>query len=512
MDARLKEPAREPRSPTSVSASRRKSESLIALAALGARVEALDAPGLLQLQRSVGNAGVSAYLAELPSGPGMSIQREVAPAPAASAATQVPDWDDAQLDTIQRELRRLGLYKLRIDHIFGPGTQAALVEAFGGEEWRKLSPPEIIDRLRTAPTPARGKRHEHQLRYGEMFKDGILDMTVGLGFTEETVKVGTEQVPYYQLLIPQFEKVLVGDRGFKKDTTLAEKVLKDAGRDVGAKAVGEFFVLQNALLYTPPAGDTRFVHVVVRLLAQTGAASGGAVAAAFTEGMVESDVAYYTGHGRYGSGPDFDRNFERFELLDHEKNITKSFKGADYEALGYHLAAEGKAHGRSDWDQFLWRVKNDRINVVTADLGNVYLNPKRREREFGAKLMYWALERDHVAPVTGEAGTLAAGAEAHPEHRYHVDVFDGCRTRDYEKSIHGTPGEGAGSTDIIQTHRTVGFLAEASTFAAFLDSLINQQSGEQVIKGMNQMLKEHESHYEGAAFEMSGMKYDPTGP
>ncbi len=263
----------------------------------------LDADAVLGLQRSVGNAGVTAYLSELVAAPEMPIQREAAPAAAvASPATQLPDWSDAELDTIQRELRRLGLYKLRIDHIFGGGTQSALVEAFGGDEWRKLRPPEIIERLRTAPTPARGKKHEHRLRYGEMFKDGILDMTVGLGFTEETVPAGGKDVPYYQLLIPQFEKVLVEDRGFKKDHALAETVVQKAGREVGPAGVGDFYVLKYALTYTPPAAETKSVDVVVRLLASGGGASGGAVAAAFTEGMVESDVAYYTGHGRYGSG------------------------------------------------------------------------------------------------------------------------------------------------------------------------------------------------------------------
>jgi len=192
--------------------------------------------------------------------------------------------------------------------------------------------------------------------------------------------------------------------------------------------------------------------------------------------------------------------------------VTKPYDGGDYEVLGRDLGREGKAFGRSDFDQFLWRVKHNRINVFTSDLGNVYLNPKRREREFGAKLIYWALERDGKKPITGKGGALEAAAAAHPEHKYHVDVFDGCRTRDYETSIHGTAGQDTGSTDIIQTKRTVGFLAESATFAAFLDSIIGQHSAETVIKDMNDALKAKESHYSGAAFETSGQKYDPTGP
>ena len=473
----------------------------------------LGAESLLELQRAAGNSSVSALIAGLQAAGGAPIQREASPAAVAEPATntELPDWDDHQLDSIQRQLRRLGLYHLAIDHRFGRGTDAGLVEAYGGNDWRKRDPAVIISELSAVHTPKKGA--QHKFRYGEMFKDGVLDMTVGLGFTEEMVTQpdGT-RVPYYLTLLPQFEKVLVEERGFKKDTALAEAVLSKTGRSLDAKAAGDFYVLQNALIYSPPVGDPRFVHVVVRLLSDKSGGPGGDTGAAFEEGMAQSDVAYYTGHGRYGSGPDFDKDFIKFELLDAEGNVSKPYDGGEYEVLGQDLAKEGAPHGRSDFDQFLWRVKHNRINVETSDLGNVYLNPKRREVEFGAKLIYWALERDGKKPITGKTGSLAAAAAANPDHKYHVDVFDGCRTRDYETSIHGTPGQDAGSTDIIQTKRTVGFLAEAATFAAFLDSIVGQHSAEKVVKDMNNALKDHESNYRGEAFEASGKTYDPTGP
>lgn len=478
----------------------------------GTGPEGLSPRSLLALQLAAGNSSVSALIAGLGQTASPTLQRQASPAVApAPAETELPSWDDHQLDTIQRQLRRLGLYHLAIDHRFGRGTEAGLVEAYGGNDWRTRDPEVIIGELKNVGTPKKGA--QPKFRYGEMFKDGVLDMTVGLGFTEEMVTMpdGT-RVPYYLTLVPQFERVLVDERGFKKDIALAEAVLKKTGRSLDATAIGEFFVLKNALVYSPPVGDPRFVHVVVRLLADMSAGPAGDVSGAFEEGMEQSDVAYYTGHGRYGSGPDFDKDFEKFELLDKDGNVTKSYDGGDYDKLGHDLAREGQPFGRSDFDQFLWRVKHNRITVFTSDLGNVYLNPKRLEREFGAKLTYWALERDGKKPVTGKGGALAAAAAAHPEHKYHVDVFDGCRTRDYETSIHGTAGQDTGSTDIIQTKRTVGFKAEAATFAAFLDSIIGQHSAETVIKDMNNALKEHETGYKGAAFEVSGKKYDPTGP
>ena len=64
----------------------------------------------------------------------------------------------------------------------------------------------------------------------------------------------------------------------------------------------------------------------------------------FKEGMVQSDVAFYSGHGRYGSGPDFDRNFTT-ELLDEHGGIEQIFD--DYEQLEAKLKEEGKPFGRS---------------------------------------------------------------------------------------------------------------------------------------------------------------------
>ena len=54
--------------------------------------------------------------------------------------------------------------------------------------------------------------------------------------------------------------------------------------------------------------------------------------------MTAGDAAYYSGHGRYGSGPDFDRNFGKFTLLDADGNVEQVIE--DYEVLGEVLAKE----------------------------------------------------------------------------------------------------------------------------------------------------------------------------
>src|SRR5262245_12926714 len=110
-------------------------------------------------------------------GPGADVH--VAQGPGASTPT--PAFAADKVREMQRQLRRLGLYSLGIDGLLGRGTDAGLVEAFGGFEWRTLSAEDVIARL-TAATPQSGQRGEHAFRYGEMFADGLLDLTLGIGF------------------------------------------------------------------------------------------------------------------------------------------------------------------------------------------------------------------------------------------------------------------------------------------------------------------------------------------
>src|SRR5262245_50238860 len=169
-----------------------------------------------RLQEQAGNAAVSALLdGRAPA----AVQRQ-GPAvadPAQQGATaqgggqgtgnELPGWSAEQLRRIQRELTRLGMYTMRIDGIYGRGTEVALVESFGGDEWRRLDPEAILGRLTDAKPPAGGKKGEHRLQYGEMFKDGVLDMTLGIGFDEGGSHVDT---------IDTFSEVL-SERGFVQD-------------------------------------------------------------------------------------------------------------------------------------------------------------------------------------------------------------------------------------------------------------------------------------------------------
>ena len=110
-----------------------------------------------------------------------------------------------------------------IDGDYGRGTDAALVEAFGGDEFRTLAAAAAVERLQSAQPPE-GKRGEHALRYGEMFRDGLLDMTLGIGYDE-----ALEQDPDAAL---NNYRAALAERGFTEDAGAAVEVYRQAGRSL----------------------------------------------------------------------------------------------------------------------------------------------------------------------------------------------------------------------------------------------------------------------------------------
>ena len=92
---------------------------------------------------------------------------------------------------------------------------------------------------------------------------------------------------------------------------------------------------------------------------------------AFESGMAQGDVAYYSGHGRYGTGPDFDPNFGKIELLDAEGNVE--LEPEDYKVLRQVLSRESGGH---PWQRFLWRHERGRIRIDLSNAGNLRMNAR----------------------------------------------------------------------------------------------------------------------------------------
>lgn len=448
-------------------------------------------------QRTLGNQSAQRLIL---SRAALRVQRQREEAVPVRSA-ELPPWSRVQLRAIQRELARMGYYRIGIDGIFGLRTESGLVETFGGDEWRRLAPEIILDRLRAAHAPA-GKPGEHRLRYGEMFRDGVLDMTLGIGFDEGGSHLQT---------IEGFQRVLQ-ERGFAADRAAAVRIYLQAGRALGESAAGTFFVRREPLRYHPPAGPERPIHVVIRLVYSPDATQGGAARSAFMEGMAQSDISYYTGHGRYGSGPDFDRNMS-FDLVDASGAVEQHIE--DYDVLEMTLRDEGRKSGRGAWQQFLWRVAHNRIQVIGTNMGNLYLNPTNRHgNEFGGKLMYWNLNRtggQGATPVTGRGGELDTAAAEQPDRKYRLMVFDGCRTQDYMQSLRATPRFDAQGADILATRRTLGWGDEVNTLAVFLDNVLAEQSPETIIRTMDQLQgPETRGGRPGGAYTGFGIEDNPV--
>ena len=74
----------------------------------------------------------AAPMARRSAGFSMSLQIPAARASTSCGGTSTPSWPRDKVTAMQRQLRRLGLYSLGIDGLHGRGTDAGLVEAFGG--------------------------------------------------------------------------------------------------------------------------------------------------------------------------------------------------------------------------------------------------------------------------------------------------------------------------------------------------------------------------------------------
>lgn len=126
---------------------------------------------------------------------------------------------------------------------------------------------------------------EHFPEYGELFKDGVLTVTLGVGYDEE----GADLV--------EREQVLSGlaVRGFRSVESMSAEQLQELGIHPESLGSGRYFARQFAF-------EGRPVTALIRYVDRRSADPK----AQFAAGISSSDLVLYGGHARYGSGPDFD--------------------------------------------------------------------------------------------------------------------------------------------------------------------------------------------------------------
>jgi hypothetical protein len=444
--------------------------------------------GLLALQRSIGNAAVGRLLQRRVT---MTTEGEPPTAP----VTGIASWSEAEVRTIQRELSRLNLYNLNIDGDAGNRTEVSLSEAFGDDRWRSMTATEVTEALRAAEKPWAQKGRT--LRYAELFRDGVLDVTFGVGYFEDANEDAAETRMIVKAVMEAIEK-----RGYTEDPTKAAELLAAAGRPLADANFGRFFVKENAFTYAPPAGESRKIHSIVRLVSNDIAGGGAKAAAAFREGMTAGDATWYSGHGRYGTGPDFDRNFIQFRLRNADGTLEQTLD--DYDALE-HVLAKG---GKDPWKVFEQRVADGSLEVDLSNAGNVRIADHAHSSEFGAKLINWALKKTGTRVQTGDQGQLAEDAAKSPQ-RYRVLAFYGCSTNSYDKELRATQGFGTKEADILVTNRVTRGGADVAAFMSFLDGLVSQTSAEKMLGGVNRAMRENEHRFAGDPWQFTGTRDNP---
>ena len=448
--------------------------------------EALSPRSVLLLQRAIGNAAVARVVAGQ-----QMLARRIHGEDIAPDAVGADAWTDTEVRSIQKELKRIGLYNYTIDGDRGPKTNAGLSAAFDGQTWLRMPATEVHEKLKAAEKPnwAGGT----QLNWSELFRDGVLDVTFGVGYfegdppAEETRQVAKGVID------------ALGERGYTEDAKRAAELLEKAGRPLADSATGRFFIKENAFTYGPPAGTARSIHSIVRVVFNDVAGGGAKTAAAFKEGMSQGDAVWYSGHGRYGTGPDFDRNFIEFRLYDAAGKLEQTID--DYVALEKVLRAGGK----DPWREFEKRVADGSLQVDLSNAGNVRLVGAAHDNEFGAKLINWALERSGTKVETGDQGGLGADA-AKSAQKYRVMAFYGCSTNSYDKALRNTEGFNTKSADLLLTNRVTRGGADVVAFMAFLDGFVNQTSAEKLLGSVNTAMRKHEHGFAGDPWQFTGLK------
>ncbi len=284
-------------------------------------------------------------------------------------------------------------------------------------------------------------------RYDQLFAGQVVSVVLSVGFDE------------YGSNRPIDDQIKAGllSRGFRVDTGAALARLAAGKRGVPSRP-GDLYIAQAAAL----DNSGHPVDVVVTLALAGDGSAGGDVASTYLDGLGRCDVAAYGGHGRYGTGPDFDYNFTA-DLVDDHGNITASF--SEYKDLEEALTASGKAHGRSALAEYKLLLKQRRLVIRRINSGNLVVNLRNYHAgEFGSHLMVDQLATD---------ANIRRMSKQKFDKRYRVWLFNGCRTYDYFYNLRKlNPAINAGGLDLVGTRRVVYWNAIGDSMLAFLDGIL----------------------------------------
>lgn len=295
--------------------------------------------------------------------------------------------------------------------------------------------------------------------YEQLFAEQLLTVVVAVGFDE----YGSNRSQ--DALVQQGLK----DRGFARDDDGVVRRIAEAKRPAPKRAAAHYLRRGAAL-----DGAGRPVDVALTLVCAGDGSAGGDAASVFLEGLGRCDLAMYGGHGRYGTGPDFDYNFTA-DLLDEHGEITASF--SEYKDLEEFLADAGRPYKRSALLEYRRLLGKGRLQIRRVNSGNLVINLRNYHAgEFGSHLMVDQLKTDpNIRRMSKQVF----------DKRYRLWMFDGCRTNDYFYNLRKlNPKVNAGGLDLIGTRRVCYWSMIGASLLRLLDDVLARRTFKEILHNL----------------------------
>lgn len=293
-------------------------------------------------------------------------------------------------------------------------------------------------------------------RYDQLFTDQLVTIMLAVGFDEYGANRSVDAVLDAGLRA----------RGFQADRDAALDRLA-AGKRALPQRAGEHFLARGLAR----DGDGRPVDVVLSLVRAADGSAGGEAGSAYLEGLNRCDVAAYGGHGRYGTGPDFDYNFTA-DLLDASGEVIASY--SEYRDLEEALTTSGKAHGRSVFAEYRQLVSKRQLVIRRVNSGNLVINLRNyHTSEFGAYVMVDQLKTDP---------NVRRMSKQKLDRKYRLWLFNGCRTHDYFYNLRKlNPHANLGGLDLIGTRRVIYWSAIGDSLLGLVDGVVARETFKQIV-------------------------------
>ena len=293
-------------------------------------------------------------------------------------------------------------------------------------------------------------------RYDRLFVDQLVTIMLAVGFDE------------YGANRPIDDEIEGGllSRGFVADHDAALARIAEAKRPAPQRSA-DHFIARGAThdLSGKP------VDVVVSLVRAGDGTGGGDVGSAFLEGMNRCEIAAYGGHGRYGTGPDFDYNFTA-DLVDEAGAVIASY--SEYRDLEQFLLERAKAHGRSTLAEYRILTRQRKLIIRRVNSGNLVVNLRNyHPAEFGAHLMVDQLKTDP---------NVRRMSKQRFDRKYRMWLFNGCRTHDYFYNLRKlNPQATAGGLDLLGTRRVIYWSAMTDSLLGLVDGVVAREDYKQLL-------------------------------